>query len=168
MTDFITTSGRWYNIVNGKIIGESWGVPEKIDGYDGVFKQAPLTTIKAHGWYPSIEYGKEDFNTEMYEQNFNAILTGDIVSLNYLSVTPKNLNEVQEKSIKKINDEAKQNYSRYDTALLRKVRTGEDLYPEIQEALDYIQKVANDSRNIIKNAQSVDEIAAIFPIKWSE
>ena len=78
--EYSLTTGNWFNIVDGQIIGQSWGVPSP-------FNRNDIAYAKANGWFPSIISGEDttkDLN--LYNIVQNPTITGDIVTINYTYV----------------------------------------------------------------------------------
>lgn len=158
MTDFNAKAGLWFCVENGQIVEQSWGVP-------GPLSDQSIQTIRGAGWFPGVTVTDEVKDPIAYSPVTALTLAGDVIRV-AVDYVEKPLAEVQAEAAKRINAEAADQFSRFDTALLRKVRTGEDLLPATQAALDFIAAAASAARAAIQAAKTVDDVLAVFPVAW--
>ena len=162
MSDYPTNSGLWFLAPGGRIAeGPFWGVPGFPAGTaEGV--------VRAAGWLPAVESGKEPDKDEAFYETVETgrAVAGDVVALTY-RVTPRDVAAARAGALLRVNREAGDRFGRYNDSLLRKVRTGEELRPATAAALASIQATADGARAAIAAAATAGDVAAVFPVPWA-
>ena len=154
-------SGHWFQIENGEIIGESWGVP-------GLPKNSSVQQAKASGWFPGIESGADLTKDPLgYETTLTSkTIVADIVQMVY-TTAPKELATVQTTATAKVDEQMEALLSPTDWYVIRKADAGTAIPDAVNTARTTVRTKGATAKAAITAATDVDAIIALFPLSLS-
>ena len=153
------TSGPWFQVQDGAIVGESWGVP-------GLTASNTRTDARALGWFPGVVSGQDSTKSALaYDTTQTKTLLGDIVQV-VVTYTAKSLTVVKAAVTAQIDAQQYTQLQPTDWAVVRKADVGTAIPAAIVTSRAAIRTVGDAAKAAVAAATTVDAVVAVLPVTW--